>query len=205
MEKKIDFKGKKALIFDLDGTIVKLKANWNDIKSKISKKFNMLYGTDHSFSSITHCLDALLERGGNEELPSFFKIIEENELKNINQNEYMEETLFFIKNLTSFNFTNETKIAVFSLNMRNTIIRSLELGNIRDKVHFFIGREDVRRWKPNPDGLIKIQEEFKLDKEELIYFGDLKKDIETGKNAGIDAYLISELIDLVKEKRNKIT
>ena len=129
---------------------------------------------------------------------------EENELKNINQNEYIEETVFFINNLHLFNFTNETKIAVFSLNMRNTIKKSLELGNIHDKVHFFIGREDVRRWKPNPDGLIKIQEEFKLNKEELIYFGDLKKDIETGRNAGIDAFLIYDLIDLVKEKRNKI-
>lgn len=92
------------------------------------------------------------------------------------------------------------EFAILSLNTRSTIIRALELANIYDKIDLIIGREDVRKWKPNPEGLLKIQEYFKMKKEEMIYFGNLEKDVLTGKNAGIEAYLIDELIELVKKK-----
>lgn len=60
----------------------------------------------------------------------------------------------------------------------------------------------MRRWKPSPDGLFKIQEHYKILKDEIIYFGDLKNDLLTGKNAGIEAYLINDLIDLVRRKKS---
>jgi len=53
--------------------------------------------------------------------------------------------------------------------------------------------------------LLKIQEQFKLEKKEMIYFGDLKNDILTGKNAGIETYLIDDLINLVIKKKKKLT
>ena len=59
----------------------------------------------------------------------------------------------------------------------------------------------MRRWKPAPDGLFKIQEHYKVLKNEIIYFGDLENDILTGKNAGIEAYLINDLIELVRKKK----
>ncbi len=35
----------------------------------------------------------------------------------------------------------------------------------------------------------------------MIFFGDLETDILTGKNAGIEAYFIQELIELIKKKK----
>jgi HAD superfamily hydrolase (TIGR01549 family) len=97
---------------------------------------------------------------------------------------------------------NDTKLAIFSLNTRATIIRSLKLANILDKFGFFVGREDVRKWKPDPEGILKIKNHFNAKREEIIYFGDLEKDILAGKNAGIDTYLIYDLINYINNVKH---
>ncbi|MFX0073348.1 MAG: HAD family hydrolase, partial [Candidatus Hermodarchaeota archaeon] len=76
--------------------------------------------------------------------------------------------------------------------------------NIHDKFDFIVGREDVRKWKPNPEGLLLIQQHYNCKKEEMIYFGDMQKDLQAGQNAGVDTYIIGDLIDLVNEKRWEI-
>ena len=93
-------------------------------------------------------------------------------------------------------------MAILSLNTRKTIISSLKLAKIYNKFEIIVGREDVRKWKPNPEGLLKIQNHYNVRSEEMIYFGDLRKDVLTGNNAGIDAFLINDLISLVNKKRD---
>jgi HAD superfamily hydrolase (TIGR01549 family) len=73
------------------------------------------------------------------------------------------------------------------------------LARIENFFEFVIGREDVRSWKPNPEGLIKIKKHFDVKARDMVYFGDLENDIKTGKNAGIDAYYIDLLIARVKK------
>ena len=51
------------------------------------------------------------------------------------------------------------------------------------------------------DFLIEIH--YQISKDEMVFIGDLEKDIVTGRNAGIDAYLIGDLKTLVNEKRKK--
>jgi HAD superfamily hydrolase (TIGR01549 family) len=77
----------------------------------------------------------------------------------------------------------------------------LTLAKIYNKFNYIIGREDIRKWKPNPDGLLRIRDHYGIKKNEMIYFGDLQKDLKTGKNAGIESYLIDEIINLVHKKR----
>lgn len=204
MEKKFRFERRKAIVFDLDGTIVNLKVNWRKLRNLLSERFYSLYGTRHEFHTVTDSLMKVLEQGDEKEFANFLNIIEQFELKNLEKSSYLEETLFFINNLKSFKVQEGAKLAVLSLNMRKTIIESLKNANIYEKCDYIVGREDIERWKPNPDGLLKIQEHFDLEREDLIYFGDLQKDVDTGKNAGVDAFFINELINFVKEERNKI-
>jgi HAD superfamily hydrolase (TIGR01549 family) len=204
MDQKFYFERRKAIVFDLDGTIVNLNLNWKNLRNVLSKKFNKLYGIKHEFHAVTDCLDKVLERGDEIEFTNFLNIIEQFELKNPAQSKPLQETLFFINNLESFKVPEGAKLAVLSLNMRKTIIESLKNADIYEKFDYIVGREDIRHWKPQPDGLLKIREQFNLNNEDLIYFGDLQKDISTGKNAGVDAFFISDLIDLVKEMKMKL-
>jgi len=196
------FENKKVIVFDLDGTIVRLAADWHSLKKVLADRYSQQYQDGCQFTSISTCLSKLVERGDEEELRYNFEIIKKYELENITKNEPIAETIYFINNKEQFGVKKDTKLAVFSLNTRRTIMESLDLANISGKIDFVIGREDVRRWKPEPEGLLKIKDHFRVSKKEMIYFGDLEKDILTGKNAGIDVYYVDEIINLVKNNIN---
>ncbi|MFX0047136.1 MAG: HAD family hydrolase, partial [Candidatus Hermodarchaeota archaeon] len=85
---------------------------------------------------------------------------------------------------------------------RYTIIKSLQLAGIADKFEFCVGREDVRAWKPEPEGLLKIRDHFQVLNKDMIYFGDLKSDLLAGENAGVDSYYVSDLEKLVNTVRS---
>ncbi|MFW9947809.1 MAG: HAD family hydrolase, partial [Candidatus Odinarchaeota archaeon] len=74
---------------------------------------------------------------------------------------------------------------------------------IYEKIDFIVGREDIRKWKPEPEGLLKIKEYFGVKKDEMVFIGDLDKDLLTGQNAGIESLLVDELIELVNEFRKE--
>ncbi|MFX1276527.1 MAG: HAD family hydrolase [Promethearchaeota archaeon] len=193
---------KKVIVFDLDGTIIKLKVNWSDLRRILSERYFTLYGEKNDFKTVTECFNKIIDRKDEVELLRFFQIVQDYELKSIKNNELIEETAYFINNLEKFGVKQNTHLAILSLNMRETIIKSLTLVNLNEKFNYILGKENVRNWKPHPEGLLKIQDHFAESSENMIYFGDLKKDIQTGINAGIDAFFIEELIDLVNEKRS---
>ena len=199
--KKLSFRGKRVIILDLDGTIVRLSVDWMSLKNVLVQQYSKIYGDDCNFESISACLSKIVEKNDKEVLENFFEIIRQFELKNIKKTQVIDETVYFINNKDLFGIKEGTKLAILSLNTRKTIIESLKLAYINDKINFIVGREDVRKWKPNPEGLYKIMSHYNLKKEEMIYFGDLEKDILTGKNAGVESYLISELISLIKKKK----
>jgi len=199
----ISFQGKKVMVFDLDGTIVKLAADWHSLKDVLAERYSEFFQEECQFRSISACLSNIVKRNDEEELRKNFEIIRQYELENIKENVPIEESVFFIKNLSLFGVQKNTKLAVLSLNTRGTIIESLKLANIYELIDFIVGREDVRKWKPEPQGLLKIKEHFGVKKEEMVFIGDLDNDLLTGQNAGIDSFLIDELIELVKDLRRK--
>ena len=194
-------KSKKLIVFDLDGTIVNLAADWHSLRKELNARYSKMYKEQGQFSSMSGLLNEIVARGDEEELQNHFSIIQQYELENITKNEPIKEVVHFINNLEFFGVNSTTKLAVFSLNTRATIIKSLQLAGVANKFEFFIGREDVRAWKPEPEGLLKIQDHFQVLNEDMIYFGDLKKDLLAGANAGVESYLISDLIKLVKKVR----
>jgi len=199
-QKPVTFKNKKVIVFDLDGTIVRLAADWHSLKKVLTDMYTHHYQENCTFKSMSACLRKIVERGDEEELLNYFDIIRKYELENITQNEPIDETIYFINNKEQFGVKKDIKFAIFSLNTRQTIIESLKRAKIIEKIDLIIGREDVRKWKPEPEGLIKIKKFFNVNAKEMIFFGDLDKDILTGLNAGIDVYYIDEIINLVKRK-----
>ncbi|MFW9818994.1 MAG: HAD family hydrolase [Candidatus Thorarchaeota archaeon] len=196
------FNTKNVIVFDFDGTIVNLKADWIILRDILVNNYNERYKEDCNIERISTCLEQIVQKKDEATLQEFYNIIREFERKNLNDIEPIEETIFFINNKELFNVREEAKIAILSLNTRNTIESVLKHIKIYDKIDFIIGREDVRKWKPAPDGLFKIQDHYKVSKNEMVFFGDLENDIITGRNAGIETYYIQDLIELVKKKKS---
>ena len=200
--KAAPFKDKRVIVFDLDGTIVRLSVEWISLKNKLMNEYLRIYEESCSFESVSACLSKIVERNDDHVLESFIDTIRQYELEKIHETQPIEETVFFINNKELFGVKKNAKLAILSLNTRETIISSLKLTKIYNKFDIIVGREDVRKWKPNPEGLLKIQKHYNARREEMIYFGDLRKDVLTGNNAGIDAFLINDLISLVNKKRD---
>ena len=202
MKQKNIFKDKKVIVFDLDGTIVKLRANWHALKDVLSQRYAEKNDEQCEFESISECLSKLVENGDEDELQENFKIIRQYELENIIETEIIPEVVDFIKHQEKFGVMSTVKIAVLSLNTRQTIIESLKIAGISDCVEKVIGREDVRSWKPEPEGLIKLINYFSVSPSDLIFFGDMKKDLKAGEAANVDSYYIDDLIKLVRNYNN---
>ncbi|MGV9199452.1 MAG: HAD family hydrolase [Promethearchaeia archaeon] len=194
---------KKLIVFDLDGTIIKLAVDWEALKKLLSERYSKRYNNACQFKSISTCLSYIVSEDDEEELLRFFDIIREHELQNIDNSEIIDETVYFVKHKEEFGVQEDAALAVLSLNTRVTIKKSLQLAGISEYFDYIVGREDVRRWKPEPDGLLKIINHYEVEKDETLYIGDMKKDLITGKNAGVDAVLIGDLIALIKKNKNK--
>ena len=193
------FRDKKVIVFDLDGTIVKLCAPWHSLRDVLSQRYSKLHEEKRIFNSISACLSEVIKNGDELELIENFDIIRNYELEKIEKTEPIEEVVYFINNKEKFDVGPDIILTVFSLNTRRTIMESLKIARIADKIAFIIGREDVRKWKPEPEGLLKIKEKFGVNVEQMIFFGDTEKDMDAGKAAGIDSFFIDLLIEMVRD------
>lgn len=57
--------------------------------------------------------------------------------------------------------------------------------------HMAVGEKEMVRKKPAPDSVYAVLDELKVKKEQAVYIGDSEVDIETAKNAGLDAILVT--------------
>ena len=193
------FRDKKVIVFDLDGTIVKLYAPWHALKDVLSEQYSKRHEEKYEFERISDCLSEVIKTGDESELIENFDIIRKYELENIKKTEPIVEVVYFINNKKKFEVDPNVILTVFSLNTRRTIMESLDIAGISDKIAFIIGREDVRKWKPDPEGLFRIKEKFNVSIEQMIFFGDMESDINAGKAAGVDSFFIKRLIKMVKD------
>ena len=194
-------KNKKVIVFDLDGTIVRLVADWHSLRKALNARYRENYKEKSHFQHMSELLSDLVARGDEEELHHNFSIMQKYENENITKNEPIEDVIYFINNTELYGVTSAVKLAVFSLNTRSTVIKSLQLAGVVNKFEFYVGREDVRAWKPNPEGLLKIQDHFQVHKEDMIFFGDSNMDLAAGANAGVESYIIDDLINVIKKVR----
>lgn len=193
------FRDKKVIVFDLDGTIVKLHAPWHALKDVLTQRYSNRHEEECDFNSVSACLSEVIKYGDESELLENFEIIQKYELENIKETEAIEEVVYFINNKEKFNIDPDDIFAVFSLNTKRTIMESLDIAGISNKIAFTIGREDVRKWKPDPEGLIRIKEKFNVSTEQMVYFGDMEKDMAAGKAAGVDSFFIDTIIKMVRD------
>lgn len=84
-------------------------------------------------------------------------------------------------------------LAIFTNNSRKLTdygMKKFELDQYTDVV---ITRDDVKKAKPNPEGLIKIMNHFNRSTEQTIFIGDSWLDAETAQVVGVDFIYFGDL------------
>jgi len=83
------------------------------------------------------------------------------------------------------------KLALATNAYRNSTLQSLEHLNLTDIFDAVVCFDDVKRGKPNPAMLLKIVEDLNVSKEEAIFVGDGERDLLAAKAAGIDYIMVN--------------
>lgn len=90
-----------------------------------------------------------------------------------------EEILKYLKQ-------EKIKVAVVTTKFDYRIEGILKKCHATEYVQMIVGGNNVANPKPDPEGTLKVLEEWKLDKKELLYVGDSLVDAKTAMSAGVD-------------------
>lgn len=201
------FKGKKIIIFDMDGTLIDSVGIWNKVDMNLIQElggpnelneFDIQQQRDEKLREysklenpyINYCQFLSLKYGNNltgEEILNKRFIIAQNYLKNeIDYKKGVPELLKLLKErnytLIIASTTRRINIDVYS-NENNNIINK---ANLNDYFSIIYTREDVKEIKPNPEIYLRIINELNVKKEQCLIFEDSLIGIEAANNAGIE-------------------
>ena len=180
---------KKAVIFDLDGT---LSDSIHSIKysgDRTMEKFGYGPFSEEQYKYFVgdgarNLVKRALEAGGDTELAHFEEaytlyreIFKENCMYRVRPYEGIPELLATLK-------VQHVKIAVLSNKPHAETVNVVEA--LYGKGYFDVieGQKEGLAIKPSPDGVFRILERLSLGAEDLLYLGDTATDMKTGKGAG---------------------
>lgn len=172
---------KKLIIFDLDGTLVKLDIDYSYIREKLREFFK----TESEFSSLLSTIKKLSKT--NQELMSALKIISDEELKAAQQITMNNDLIQLLEFLKSSGYI----IALVTLQDRKTTMKVLSNLLITDLIDSIVTRDD------STDRLNQIQltlESFEISPTESIMVGDRQNDISSALKLGCKPILINKKV-----------
>ncbi len=184
---------KKAIIFDLDGTLLNTISDLNNTVNLTYK----YYGIDKTnteektMTMVGHGIKNLVEQLFVE-YPELINLAYQKFLE-IYDKEYYKTTIPYqgIKELIDELVKQDIKVGVNS-NKNDTYTKKLieiHFSNINQE--FVLGKMDGIKVKPDPEGVNIILDRMNIDKKDALYIGDSPTDIKTALNAGIDSASVS--------------
>jgi phosphoglycolate phosphatase len=212
MKKKV-----KAVIWDLDGTLIDFKINSIGARRKAIKVLKN-HGIPKTQLSIQK---SILENVKNSRIlfkqygitrEEVQKIITEvnNVVIEVERQAALKATLTKgIKEVLEFLKKNNIKQTIFTYNTHANALLSLKTAGIESYFEIIIGRDDIRNLKPHPDHVKKICDHLEVEVNEVLIIGDTNTDIEAALNVGSYSIALNTKIpNFIKrdafQKANKI-
>ena len=167
----------ELVIFDLDGTLVKLPVRYDLLRTKLKEKFNI----EGEFFIIPTIIE---KTKGNDELKKeAFEFICNEECNAINELEIYEGVVDIIKELR----LKDKKIALVTLQCERAATTILEIIGIRDLFSNIFTRDDYTN---RYEQIINTMNKIEIKPNQTLMIGDRINDFESAKKAGCEAIII---------------
>ncbi|RLE99083.1 MAG: hypothetical protein DRJ59_08280, partial [Thermoprotei archaeon] len=180
----------KAIIFDLDGTLVETGEAHLNAWLEACRRFSLRNVTadevrKHLGKTSLDIAQGLLSARGLESLEDAArladlkdKIFAEKYAGTVTPIEGVSDVLNVLK-------SRGLSIAVVSSNPRRVILTMLKAANLAAYVDVIVGQDEVKKGKPDPEPILKSLERLKVDSREVLVVGDSVYDIEAATRAGV--------------------
>lgn len=180
---------KKAVIFDLDGTLLDSIQSIKYSADKALEAFGYGPFTEAQYKyfvgdGAANLIKRALIAGGDTQcvhFPEAFARYKEIFLKNCM---YQVVPYEGIPQLLAALKEKKVKIAVLSNKPHENTVRIIETIFGKGYFDWVQGQKDTVAIKPSPEGIFQILEAFSCKPEDILYLGDTSTDMQTGKNAG---------------------
>ena len=178
----------KAVLFDLDGTLVDSELLWCKALVRVAAAQGITvtdaYSYELVFGRAWRDIAAKLRsdyptlRGTNEELEKE-SILHYAELRGATDIR-IHSSIALLERLAS-----RYPVAIVSGSTRRQVSDAVDLMGVREKLRFFFGNEDYPRGKPDPVGFLRAAEQLGVTPRECLVFEDSAAGVKAAKAAGM--------------------
>ena len=181
-----------AVIFDLDGTLIRSSIDFVKMKNMIIAHFRSLEVDSEDFSSSTPTFEIvqkgieLLRKKLPEErvskvrrhIEQIMTDVEMEQVDSVSVIPGVSETVKLLKE-------KGIKIGILTRSCREYALRSLEATGLSKLVDSVAARDDIDRPKPNPDQVIMLTQKLNAKLEETLMVGDHPIDALCARNSNV--------------------
>ncbi len=191
-----NLRSKRLFIFDFDETVVNLNLNWQELKESLSTIVKERFAIEMTFTPILEKLEYLKSKVTQEEFTPILSYLLQGEIHALQEYSTIQTVGFTLLTEIYENIVKKSEgkchIALLSNNFTKTITLGAKQYGIDPYISYYVGRDMVKKIKPDVEGIKKIHEQFSyIKKSEIVYFGDSAKyDKIVAASYGIEFYLI---------------
>ena len=169
---EVDADEYEAVVYDLDGTLVDLDVDWNQVEREVGARLREV-GVDPDDLETWELLDAAQDAGIGAQVNA---LISEHEIGGTLRSERLP---------TADELAEQSvPIGVCSLNCELAVRAALEKHDLDGYVDAVVGRDSVPTRKPDPGPLLAAAEALGVEPAGVLFVGDAERDAETAERAG---------------------
>ncbi len=198
----------KGIIFDLDGVIYDITEAIKKAVDDGIEKYKMKVSLDEVMEEIAHLIEDIQNYPVPEIILNSYNLLD---IKFLERLSFLKKLRIGIYLFTQFNKYKDAesklfkeidklisnlskkklKLAILTNNKSSYAEDVLTKFNLTKFFDPIIGFNDVSKVKPDPEGIIKILEIWKIKPSQAIFIGDMTTDIDAGKAAGVRMICVS--------------